>query len=339
MLDSRERLRESDPLARLCGRSKKLEDLRESLRRVAPLDSTLLLTGETGSGKGVAAHAVHDHSPRSERPFVHVDCAALSPTLIESELFGHEKGAFTNAAVQRLGRFEWARDGTVFLDEIGDLEPRLQTKLLRVLDDRAFERIGGTQTLRMRARVIAATSHDLRRAVRERRFRPDLYFRLSVFHFSMPPLRERLEDLPELVGNVITRLCRRLSVANPIVTEEFLSALASHRWPGNVRELLNVLERVVVARPGERLRAVDLAGVLADDLLDRPLCDEREQASQAAEDWRLPDFLREVEAGERNEIIAALQASRGCVAAAARRLRIPRSTLRHRMKKHGIAEP
>ncbi len=338
MHDSRDRLRETDALARLRGSSKDLEQLRESLRKIAPLDSTLLLTGETGSGKGVAARAVHDHSPRADRPFVHVDCAALSPTLIESELFGHEKGSFTNASAQRCGRFEWARDGTVFLDEIGDLEPRLQTKLLRVLDDRAFERIGGTQTLRMRARVIAATSHDLRRAVREGRFRPDLYFRLSVFHFSMPPLRHRLEDLPELVDSGITRLSRRLSVAAPVVSNEFLSALALHGWPGNVRELLNVLERVVVARTGERLRAVDVADALGDEGIELPAGDDRGQVPNADEDWKLPVFMREVEAGERSEIISALQASRGCVAAAARRLRIPRSTLRHRMKKHGISE-
>jgi transcriptional regulator with GAF, ATPase, and Fis domain len=214
----------------------------------------------------------------------------------------------------------------------------LQTKLLRVLDDRAFERIGGTQTLRMRARVIAATSHDLRRAVREGRFRPDLYFRLSVFHFSMPPLRHRLEDLPELVDSGITRLSRRLSVAAPVVSNEFLSALALHGWPGNVRELLNVLERVVVARTGERLRAVDVADALGDEGIELPAGDDRGQVPNADEDWKLPVFMREVEAGERSEIISALQASRGCVAAAARRLRIPRSTLRHRMKKHGISE-
>jgi len=339
MFDSKDQLQESGALARLRGRSKGMDRLREALGRIAPLDSTLLLTGETGSGKGVAARAVHDSSPRADRPFVHVDCAALSPTLIESELFGHEKGAFTNAAAQRCGRFEWARDGTVFLDEIGDLEPRLQTKLLRVLDDRAFERLGGTQTLRMRARVIAATSHDLRRAVRDGRFRPDLYFRLSVFHLSMPPLRDRLEDLPELVADGIPRLSRRLGLAAPIVSDEFLTALAAHRWPGNVRELLNALERVVVARTGERLRAIDLADVLDEDLSDTFSRGEPGRIDAPEEDWRLPEFLREVEAGERNEIIAALQASRGCIAAAARRLRIPRSTLRHRMKKHGISEP
>jgi transcriptional regulator with GAF, ATPase, and Fis domain len=264
--------------------------------------------------------------------------------LIESELFGHEKGAFTNAASQRMGRFEWARDGTIFLDEIGDLEPRLQTKLLRVLDDRAFERVGGTQTLRMRARVIAATSHDLRRMVREGRFRADLYYRLGVFHFSVPPLRERPEDLPELVADGFARLSRRLGREAPKVTDGFLSSLATHSWPGNVRELLNVLERLIVARPGAELRGEDLAAVLWEGE-GRPegMAGHGRPAPAPPDDgdgdWSLPAFIREVEAGERGEIIEALRASRGCIAAAARRLRIPRSTLRHRMKKHGISEP
>ena len=235
-------------LDRMSGQSPAMQALRDSLARVARLDSTVLLTGETGTGKGRAARVLHDLSPRAGKPFVHVDCAALSPTLIESELFGHEKGAFTNAASQRQGRFEWARDGTVFLDEIGDLDSRLQTKLLRVLDDRAFERLGGTQTLRLRARVIAATSHDLRRAVQAHRFRADLYFRLSVFHFCVPPLRERREDVEELVVHGIAAASERLDIAAPEPSEEFISRLAEYRWPGNVRELLNAMG---LTMPGE----------------------------------------------------------------------------------------
>ena len=187
-------------LARIVGESDEVKALKEEMRLIAPLVSTVLLTGETGTGKGWVARALHDLSDRCGRPFVHVDCAALSPTLIESELFGHERGSFTNAAERRIGRFELAGEGTLFLDEVGDLEPRLQSKLLRVLDDREFERIGGTRTLRMRARVMAATSRDLRRAVEERRFRADLYFRLNVFHLSVPALRDRSSDIPLLVA-------------------------------------------------------------------------------------------------------------------------------------------
>ena len=317
------------PLA-IAGKSEAMQRLRASLREVAPLDSTILLTGETGAGKGRAARELHDLSPRAARPFLHVDCAALSPTLIESELFGHEKGAFTNAVGRREGRFELAGDGTIFLDEIGDLDPRLQAKLLRVLDDRAFERLGGTQTLRMRARIVAATRQDLHRSIRENRFRLDLYFRLSVFHLMIPPLRERLEDLPALVCEGLARLGRRLGVAPPLVTEEFLVCLHHHAWPGNVRELLNVLERLVVARRGERLRPRDLEACLATE----PMPQEAVAPSNSRDSWKLPDLIQEVAAREREEIIAALQASDGCVAAAARHMQVPRSTLRHRMKKH-----
>ena len=189
-----------DPSLRmLAGDGAAMRGLRDEVRAIAALDSTVLLTGETGTGKGRVARLVHDLSRRAASPFVHVDCAALSTTLIESELFGHEKGAFTSATHQHAGRFERAGQGTVFLDEIGDLEPRLQAKLLRVLEDREYERVGGMQTLKLRARVVAATSRDLRRAVQVGAFRADLYFRLSVFHLELPPLREHSEDIPALV--------------------------------------------------------------------------------------------------------------------------------------------
>ena len=327
-------LGEAQVLARMSGRSEAMQALRSSLVQVAGLDSTVLLTGETGTGKGRAARALHDLSPRSEKPFVHVDCAALSPTLIESELFGHEKGAFTGAAAQRQGRFEWARDGTVFLDEIGDLEPRLQTKLLRVLDDRAFERLGGTQTLRLHARIVAATSHDLRESVRLRRFRADLYFRLGVFHFSLPPLRDRNVDLAGLVRDGLAAVSVRLGVVSPQPTDEFIERLGEYRWPGNVRELLNALERVAVAASGKLLRACDAEPLLEFEA-DSPGTASREGAD-AGEDWNLCDLLDDLSIEERNEIIAALEASRGSIAAAARRLHLPRSTLRHRMKKYGL---
>ncbi|MEE8164593.1 MAG: sigma-54 factor interaction domain-containing protein, partial [Myxococcota bacterium] len=196
----------SEAASRIVGGSDVMAALRSEIEAVAPLSSTVLLTGETGTGKGRVARIIHRLSKRSDRPFVHVDCAALSSTIIESELFGHERGSFTNAISRRAGRFELADNGTIFLDEIADLEPRLQSKLLRVLDDRRYERIGGTETLAMRARVIAATSHDLRLAVQEHRFRPDLYYRLNVFHLSIPPLRERASDIPGLVDDIVKKL-------------------------------------------------------------------------------------------------------------------------------------
>ncbi len=316
------------PLDEIVGNSASMRRLREEIGAVAPVDSTVLLTGETGTGKGRVARLLHRLSERRARPFVHVDCAALSSTLIESELFGHEKGAFTSAAARRLGRFEMAGEGTIFLDEIGDLEPRLQSKLLRVLDDREFERIGGVTTLSMRARVVAATSRDLRRAVREHRFRPDLYFRLAVFHLELPPLRDRLEDLPPLARHGLERVAGRLGLAPPLVSEGLCARLMDHPWPGNVRELLNVLERLAARHPGRALHPGHLDGLL--EAWSEP------NVAGVPVGRDLPQILDEVEALERREILAALEWSGGNVTGAARRLHMPRSTLRHRMRKHGL---
>ena len=338
----------SEAWAGLVGSSAAIAELRGQLEAVAGIDSTVLLGGETGTGKGVAARALHRLSPRSARPFVHVDCAALSPTIIESEIFGHERGAFTSADARRIGRFELAGDGTIFLDEIGDLDPRLQAKLLRVLDDRRYERLGGAETLAMRARVAAATSHDLRRAVHEGRFRADLYYRLAVFQLVMPPLRERLEDVPSLVQAGLLRLSRRLGLARPHATEGFVARLQRHAWPGNVRELLNTLERILV-----RTRSRILTPEDADAALEPDLDAARgERAPRAAVDAAPPhdatrarvaaatlhEILSEREAGERSEILDALRATRGNVNRAAERLRMARGTLRYRMQKYGIDE-
>jgi transcriptional regulator with GAF, ATPase, and Fis domain len=323
---------EAAVLARIVGDSDEIEALKQEMQLIAPLASTALLTGETGTGKGWVARALHDLSDRSERPFVHVDCAALSPALIESELFGHERGSFTNAAMRHIGRFELAGEGTIFLDEIGDLEPRLQSKLLRVLDDREFERIGGTQTLRMRARVMAATRRNLRRAVQEQRFRPDLYFRLNVFHLVLAPLRDRVSDIPLLVADGLERLSRQLGLPMPQPTDALLARLMSYSWPGNIRELMNVLECLVVKKAGERLEASDLEGLLEEwdggwmHPDDAKECDGR----------GLPEFLEVMGEQQRREIAEALEKSGGNVTGAARRLRVARSTLRHRMRKHNL---
>jgi transcriptional regulator with GAF, ATPase, and Fis domain len=325
-------------LAGLAGTSAAIAQLREQLEAVATTDAAVLLTGETGTGKGLAARALHRLSRRAGRPFVHVDCAALAPTLIESELFGHERGAFTSAEGRRPGRFEIAGDGTIFLDEIGDLGARLQSKLLRVLDARRYERLGGVETLEMRARVVAATSRDVRRAVREGSFRADLYYRLAVFHLVVPPLRERLEDLPALVAAGLERLARRQGLPPPLASDGFHARLRLHAWPGNVRELWNALERVLVRTRSRLLVAEDLDGVLEAGLA----ADAPPPGPSADEPAASPRTLREIvtarEAEERRLILEALRATRGNVNRAAQQLKLARGTLRYRMQKYGIDE-
>jgi transcriptional regulator with GAF, ATPase, and Fis domain len=317
-------------LGDLVGESAPIRALRREIANVAPLHSTVLITGETGVGKGVVARSLHRLSSRRAGPFVHVDCAALSPNLVQSELFGHERGAFTGAAGQRPGRFEQAERGTIFLDEIGDLDARLQAKLLRVLQDREFERLGGNHTLRMTARIVAATTRNLGIEVREGRFRADLYYRLDVVRLAVPPLRERASDVPLLVASGLERLGRRLGLAVPGLSEAAIARLAAHTWPGNVRELLNVLERLLIRFPGRPIGASDIDGVLDDDpnLLRGPSPPPR---------WPGTLAERVQGTGDPSERIAsALRESGGNVARAARRLGLPRSTLRHWIRRYGI---
>jgi PAS domain S-box-containing protein len=287
----------------------------ELVRRLAPVDTTVMLLGESGTGKELVARAIHERGPRRGRPLVKLNCAAIPGSLIESELFGHERGAFTGAVAQRIGRFEQADDGTLFLDEVGELSLEAQAKLLRVLQEREFERVGGTRTIPSRARVIAATNQDLSALVAAGRFRADLYYRLSVFPMRLPPLRERREDIPLLVNHFLARLGPRLGRTLPGFTRQAQQRLLAHDWPGNVRELENVVERAALLSDG--------------GLLEAPFAPVETPGPAPS-------------AGERDTLVRALQAAgwrvtgpRGAAAA----LAIHPNTLRYRMRRLGIRRP
>jgi transcriptional regulator with AAA-type ATPase domain len=311
----------------LVGNTDVMRALRREIRALAPLPSTVLITGETGVGKGLVARALHRHSGRGGASLVHVDCAAMASNLVESELFGHERGAFTGAVSSRIGRFELAAGGTLFLDEIGDLELALQGRLLRALQDREYERLGGNQTRALSARVVAATNRDLAEDVRAGRFRADLYYRLNVLALTVPPLRRRSADVPVLFASIADRLVGELGTAAPELSSEAAGRLVAHRWPGNVRELCNVVERLLVKSGGRRLDAADVANAL-DPL---PF---RVQALAQPDAWR-GLRVRDAETPP-HRIAEVLAASGGNVARAARRLGLPRSTLRHRLRRLGL---
>jgi DNA-binding NtrC family response regulator len=288
----------------------------ELARTAARSPSTILILGESGTGKELLARAVHAESPRQDRPFVPVSCAALTETLLESELFGYEKGAFTGAASRREGKFEAARGGSLFLDEIGDISPKLQLDLLRVLEERRLTRVGGTESVPVDVRIIAATNRDLPKAVEEGRFRQDLFYRLNVIAITLPPLRDRREDIPLLVDTVLEQLGAELKRDVEGVSAEAMALLMAHSWPGNVRELRNVLERALVVSTGPVLQAGHLGLTL-----------------RGAEMPEHPASLSEV---ERQHIAAVLKETGGNVTQAARILDIDRVTLYSRIRKYGL---
>src|SRR5450631_1659492 len=245
------------PRYRPCGDSGALRRVQRLIEQVAPFDTNVLILGESGTGKELAARHVHELSPRSSEPFVPINCGAIPAELLESELFGHEKGAFTGALSARMGRFEFAEGGTLFLDEIGDMSLQMQVKLLRVLQERTFERVGSNRTIRCDVRIIAATHRDLDEAISAERFREDLFYRLNVFPVQMPPLRERLEDLPVLIEHLVER---QGQIAGRYIRldKEAMNCLARNPWPGNVRELSNLLERLAILYPEHSITADDL---------------------------------------------------------------------------------
>jgi len=319
--------------AQIVGKSASLRRVLKQVETVAPTDSTVLIYGDTGTGKELIARAIHDLSPRRSKPFVKLNCAAIPTGLLESELFGHEKGAFTGAIAQRIGRFEVANGGTIFLDEIGEIPLELQTKLLRVLQEREFERLGSSRTLRTDARLIAATNRDLEAMVSEQKFRSDLFFRLNVFPVHVPPLRERQGDIPLLVRHFTQQFSRRMNRVIETIPSAAMDALSRYHWPGNIRELQNVIERAVIISTGPAL-SVDVAD-LKFSKASHP--EERVAALQSKTNGALHDVL---EGMERQHILDALQQSNWVVAGphgAAARLGMKRSTLQKRVHKLGIA--
>jgi len=323
------------------GHSPAVAELRRMLEQVAGFDTTVLLLGESGSGKEVAARAIHRNSPRRNGPFIAINCGAIPPDLLESELFGHEKGAFTGALSARKGRFEMAEGGTLLLDEIGDMSLPMQVKLLRVLQERQFERVGGAKPMSCNVRVIAATHRNLEQRIGEGLFREDLYYRLNVFPIELPALRERVEDLPLLVESIVGKLAAT-GRGQVHFTPDALQMLAGYPWPGNVRELTNLIERMAVLHPGGRVCAADLPKryCAAGETAPAPPAAPPVPTSRPQPDDVLPDTgfdLREHIANiELSLIQSALERSQGVVAHAAGLLGLRRTTLVEKLRKYGI---
>jgi formate hydrogenlyase transcriptional activator len=307
----------------IIGDSPALRQVLKQVEVVAPTDSTVLILGETGTGKELIARAIHDRSGRTGRTFVKMNCAAIPTGLLESELFGHEKGAFTGAIAQKVGRFELADGGTLFLDEVGDIPLELQSKLLRVLQEQEFERLGGTKTIKVHVRLVAATNRDLEQMVADKQFRSDLFYRLNIFPLNVPPLRERQEDVSTLVRYFAQKFARRMNKRIETIPAEAMAVLSRYHWPGNIRELENLIERAVILSPGSELR-VPLAELKAH------APDRTEKAGTVAT----------LEAAEREHILRALEAAKwviGGASGAAARLGMKRTTLQSKMQKLNIA--
>jgi formate hydrogenlyase transcriptional activator len=300
----------------IIGTSLGMQQVLQKVEVVAPTNATVLILGETGTGKELVARAVHRMSPRRNYPFITLNCAAIPTGLLESELFGHEKGAFTGALAQKLGRFEMAHQGTLFLDEVGDIPLDLQPKLLRALQEKSFERLGGTRTIPIDVRLVAATNRNLTQMMKDKLFRSDLYYRLKVFPITTPPLRDRPEDIPVLARYFATRYAAKMDRRIEKIPAETMRALSSWRWPGNVRELENFIERSVILSRGPILRV--------------PFGEMQRGAPVSAGSSTLGDL-------ERAHIIRVLRESRGSVTVAARTLGLVRTTLHARMKKLGIS--
>jgi formate hydrogenlyase transcriptional activator len=319
------------PIFDLIGSSAKFRALLDNVDIVAPVNSAVLLQGETGTGKEVIARAIHEASPRRKNRFVALNCAAIPSALLESELFGHERGAFTGAVAQTLGRFQAADRGTLFLDEIGDLPLELQPKLLRALQEKQFERLGGAHTLQVDVRVIAATNQDLGRMVQEGKFRADLYYRLNVFPMALPPLRERRQDIPLLAEHFVEKFGRQQNKTIHTIPDDVMTLLEHHDWPGNIRELQNVIERGVIMTTGSVLSRHTTENLTMSEAI--PVQDR---------DVAGPVRVKTLVEAERAHITATLRETNGVIGGrngAAAQLGLPRTTLIARMQRLGLSGP
>ncbi len=312
----------------LTGKSLTIQRLREQIRLVAPTNSTILITGENGTGKELVARAIHYRSSRQNRPLIEVNCAAIPEELIESELFGHEKGAFTGAVGKKPGRFDLANGGTLFLDEVGDMSLKTQAKVLRILEEQRFERVGGSKTISVDVRIIAATNKDLKKEIEVGRFREDLFYRLNVIPIKVPPLRERLEDIPLLVEDFLDELAKESGLGRKKITEDAIGILQQYHWPGNVRELRNLIERLVILTPGE---IIDKNQLLR--LFDAEIPESGRKLSNIYE----VENLKEARAYFEKEFIRRkLEKNNWNVSLTAQKIGIERTHLHRKMKAYGL---
>ena len=328
----RKAVREQYQLEQLIGRSEPICQVMDFVRKVADSDSTVMIQGESGTGKELVARMLHFNSFRKDRPLVPVNCGAIPETLLESELFGHEKGAFTGATHTRMGRFELANGGTIFLDEIGEMSLPLQVKLLRVLQERSFERVGGNRTIQVDVRIVAATNQDLEKMVEEKRFRQDLFYRLNVIPIVIPPLRERRSDIPLLIEHFLARFNETKHTSVTGLEPETLRCLTEYDWPGNIRELENMVERLVVLKKHGMLSSVDLPDKIHRKPVPAP--ELQEQFIRFNEDGI--NLSREVEQYENQLIVEALRKANGVTTRAAQLLHLNRTTLVEKLKRKGV---
>ncbi|MDL1970881.1 MAG: sigma-54 dependent transcriptional regulator [Candidatus Desulfofervidaceae bacterium] len=312
----------------IIGKSKPMQEVFDLIRKVAKTKATVLITGESGTGKELVAKAIHYNSPRREKPFISVNCAALTETLLESELFGHEKGSFTGAIALRKGRFELADEGTLFLDEVSEMSPSLQVKLLRVLQEREFERVGGTKTIKINVRIIAASNRDLREEVESGRFREDLFYRLNVVHIHLPPLRKRGDDIPLLVAHFLRKYAKEVGAKEVKISPEALNLIYNYSWPGNVRELENAIERAVILSSGQEIKPEHLPEDLRKNSHIYP-----DIFQHLPSNLTLPQILEEIEA---RLIRQALVQADYVQSKAARLLGITKSLLQYKIKKYNL---
>ncbi len=311
----------------LSGHSKSITELKEQIRIVAPTDAWVLISGENGTGKELVAHTIHRLSGRSNKPMIEVNCAAIPEELIESELFGHEKGAFTGASIMRKGKFDLAHEGTIFLDEIGDMSLKAQSKTLRILEEQKFERVGGTRTIRVDVRVIAATNKDLETEIEKGSFRDDLYFRLNVVPINVPPLRERIEDISELLSEFQKEFALNANLESKEFSSESIEMLKKYKWPGNIRELKNLAERLVIMTPGKVIQAKDIPSPF----------NRLSEVKESFESALMFDSFKEArEKFERAFIKSKLREFNGNISQTAEGIGIERSNLHRKIKAYGL---